>query len=247
MEDIMRVPSRPALVALIVGAALFTRTEANAQVQLFDQVPSVEQLRTILIPESAPSASRRIILPGRQDLPKSQIAQAASLTEAAPQGASAPIASPAAASAAASQSPVAAAEAPAATPKAAVAEPVKAKLANKDEMARAVGFRINFAFNSAIIPQDGAPYLDTLARLLHEERALTVSVEGHTDAVGTEAYNMELSKQRAQAVASYLIQHGAAPEQLEPVGKGKSEPLVANPYDSRNRRVQFNPVAKAAS
>jgi OmpA-OmpF porin, OOP family len=243
-EDIMRFPTRSALAALVIGASLFSRTEAHAQVQLFDGVPSVEQLRTILIPESAPSASRRIIIPGREEMPKSQIAQPASLTEAATQAAPAPPSEPPSASA--PQAPAGDAKAPV-EQKAPVAGPVEPKIVSKDEAARAVGFRINFAFNSSVIPQDGTAYLDALAQLLNEEGALTVSVEGHTDAVGSEAYNMDLSKRRAESVTRYLVQHGVAVEQLQPVGKGKSESLVADPYDARNRRVQFSPVAKAAS
>jgi outer membrane protein OmpA-like peptidoglycan-associated protein len=242
-EDIMRFPTRSALAALVIGASLFARTEAHAQVQLFDEVPSVEQLRTILIPDSAPSASRRIIIPGREEMPRSQITQPASLTEAATQ---LPPPPSKASSASAPQAAADRATAPT-EDKATVAGPVTSKIAGKDEAARAIGFRINFAFNSSLIPQDGTAYLDALAQLLNEERALTVSVEGHTDAVGSEAYNMELSKQRAESVTRYLVEHGVAREQLQPVGKGKSEPLVADPYDARNRRVQFNPLAKAAS
>jgi outer membrane protein OmpA-like peptidoglycan-associated protein len=101
---------------------------------------------------------------------------------------------------------------------------------------------IPFAFNSAVIPVEAYAYLDAMADLLRQERTLVIAVEGHTDAVGGSEYNLELSRRRAEAVMGYLSERGAAMEQLVAVGKGKSEPLVSDPYDGRNRRVQFNRI-----
>jgi outer membrane protein OmpA-like peptidoglycan-associated protein len=65
-------------------------------------------------------------------------------------------------------------------------------------------------------------------------------IEGHTDAVGSDAYNLDLSKRRAVAVALYLVnQMGISPDRLAVAGKGKTEPLTDDPYDAANRRVQF--------
>jgi OOP family OmpA-OmpF porin len=227
MEDIMRFPARSALVALALGSALLAANEAFAQVQMFEEVPSVDQLRTILIPESLPGASRRIVMT-KETAPKLQAVETASLSTPA-------ISNPVPVAAAA---PVAAVPAP---------ERTKAKTLAEGEGATAVGFHINFAFNSAVIPQDSVPYLNSIAGLLHQERRLTLLVEGHTDAVGGEEYNLELSRRRAEAVATYLMERGVAHDQLVPTGKGKSEPLVANPFDGRNRRVQFNRIESATS
>jgi outer membrane protein OmpA-like peptidoglycan-associated protein len=75
---------------------------------------------------------------------------------------------------------------------------------------------------------------------MQQEPSLSLLIEGHTDALGPDRYNFELSERRAIAVARYLVvHHGIAPERLQVAGKGKSEPLLSDPYDPRNRRVQF--------
>ncbi len=64
----------------------------------------------------------------------------------------------------------------------------------------AFGFRINFRFDSAVIPADAYEYLDTVGTVLHSEPEISIVVEGHTDAKGSDAYNMKLSERRAKAV-----------------------------------------------
>jgi outer membrane protein OmpA-like peptidoglycan-associated protein len=68
-------------------------------------------------------------------------------------------------------------------------------------------------------------------------------VEGHTDAIGTDAYNIELSQRRAAAVKQYLVTvHGIEPERLKHIGFGKYRPIEgADPFAAENRRVQFRP------
>jgi len=104
----------------------------------------------------------------------------------------------------------------------------------------AFGFRINFRFDSAVIPADAYEYLDIVGTVLHSEPDVSIVVEGHTDAKGGDAYNMKLSERRAKAVEAYLVKkHQIAVSRIHAVGKGKAEPLVANPFDQTNRRVQF--------
>ena len=104
----------------------------------------------------------------------------------------------------------------------------------------AFGFRINFRFDSAVIPADAYEYLDTVGTVLHSEPDVSIVVEGHTDAKGGDAYNMKLSERRAKAVETYLVQkHRIAVSRIRAVGKGEGEPLTANPFDQTNRRVQF--------
>lgn len=106
-----------------------------------------------------------------------------------------------------------------------------------------IGFRIPFAFNSAELLPEGRPFLDQLGQVMQSEPNLALAVEGHTDARGTDAYNMTLSQKRAKAVQSYLSQVWHVPAQrLSVVGKGKSEPLTPDPFDAENRRVQFRPL-----
>ena len=79
-----------------------------------------------------------------------------------------------------------------------------------------------------------------MGTVLHSEPDVSIVVEGHTDAKGSDAYNMKLSERRAKAVEAYLVQkHQIAVSRIHAVGKGKTEPLTANPFDQTNRRVQF--------
>jgi OOP family OmpA-OmpF porin len=68
-------------------------------------------------------------------------------------------------------------------------------------------------------------------------------VEGHTDDVGSEEYNRELSRERAQSVHRYLLGQGVPPERLDAVvGYGESRPVASNDTSEgrqRNRRVEI--------
>ena len=68
-----------------------------------------------------------------------------------------------------------------------------------------------------------------------------VVIEGHTDAVGSEQYNEELSQRRAQSVRRYLVAtHGIEASRLQAVGLGEHDPLPGrDPLAGENRRVQF--------
>ncbi|MCG5241691.1 OmpA family protein, partial [Azospirillum doebereinerae] len=107
----------------------------------------------------------------------------------------------------------------------------------------AFGFRINFAFNSADIPREFQPYVDAVGGLMTQDNSLVLVVEGHTDAVGSANYNQTLSQRRAVAVGEYLVRvHHIDPQRIAVAGKGPSEPVMADPYDGRNRRVEFKPA-----
>lgn len=100
---------------------------------------------------------------------------------------------------------------------------------------------ITFGTDSSVISADAQNTLDALARALQSDRLAGFSfrVEGHADARGDPGHNMELSKQRAEAVADYLVKtYGILPERLIPVGKGDTEPLNKERIDApENRRV----------
>jgi outer membrane protein OmpA-like peptidoglycan-associated protein len=101
---------------------------------------------------------------------------------------------------------------------------------------------IAFAFDSATLASDAYPLLDNLAEGIKlTDPSTTVNIEGHTDASGTDAYNLLLSERRANAVRDYLIQHhGIAAARLRSSGKGESSPLTPSaPNDAKNRRVEF--------
>lgn len=108
--------------------------------------------------------------------------------------------------------------------------------------AAALSLPVRFAFGSADILPEARSQLDALAKgikLLRADRA--VLVEGHTDAVGDDAYNLGLSKARARAVRDYLVQHhGIEASRLKTVGYGEGRPVEgADPRAAVNRRVQF--------
>jgi outer membrane protein OmpA-like peptidoglycan-associated protein len=256
----MRLMTRVALAALAIGAGLSAQAYAQAQgpaeVRIFEDTPSIEQLRAILIPESLPGASRKIVLPGRDaSAPSSSPVQPAAATAPATAYSSMPVAMPTAMPAAMS-APMPTVDMPtAAAPSMPASMPVSmpavrhqrapapaARQASQQaaqEEPGAVGFHINFAFNSAAIPRENQPQLDRIVQLMHEVPTLALSIEGHTDAVGSVDYNLDLSRQRALSVARYLVSQGVDPERLAAVGKGKSEPLTADPCAPENRRVQF--------
>lgn len=100
---------------------------------------------------------------------------------------------------------------------------------------------ISFEFNSAILTRGAKQQLDSLAAALKTDvlKEDQFRVEGHTDAVGSETYNLELSKRRASAVKRYLMHKGSlGAEKLRSVGKGESDLFdKTNPDAAVNRRV----------
>jgi len=71
----------------------------------------------------------------------------------------------------------------------------------------------------------------------------SVSIEGHTDSQGADAYNLNLSEQRAQAVVTYLIDQGVDGTRLSSIGYGESAPIGDNDTPegrAQNRRIEFN-------
>lgn len=214
------------IAVLASGAMLFLGGTGFAQtVQMFEDAPSVEQLRGIMVPESKAGASRTIVIQRPGQTGYQSAVQPASTAPAAPAQAAAPAAPVAAPSVVAASSVAAVDHEPKATQPA--AEPA------------AVAFRINFAFNSAVLPENAHVMIDRIAQLMKEEPQVKLRIEGHTDAVGSENYNVSLSEQRAESVGQYLVTLGIEPARLTLVGKGKAEPLTRDPYDAANRRVQF--------
>src|SRR4051812_37051822 len=98
---------------------------------------------------------------------------------------------------------------------------------------------INFEFNSSIL-SDGYPSLLRLAELLQQHRDYKVRVTGHTDFVGSGAYNHKLALRRADAVKAFLVKYGVPADQITTAGDGKRSPEVDNKCKEgrfMNRRV----------
>lgn len=100
---------------------------------------------------------------------------------------------------------------------------------------------IAFGLDSADLTEAARANLGVFADALKDDRlsAARFVVEGHTDASGSESYNLELSERRAQAVTSFLLDQGIAREKVEAMGMGKTAPRTADPYDAENRRVEM--------
>jgi outer membrane protein OmpA-like peptidoglycan-associated protein len=111
---------------------------------------------------------------------------------------------------------------------------------------------IRFDYNSADIRTSSMPAVQELGKALSDAslKGSTFVVAGHTDAIGGEGYNQDLSERRADTIKRYLIdKFGIAGTDLVTVGYGKSKPKDPNaPMDPINRRVQVvNMDTKAAS
>lgn len=101
---------------------------------------------------------------------------------------------------------------------------------------------VHFDFNKSNIRKDAEPILDEAAQMLKDEGTVAVICEGHTDSIGSDAYNMRLSRQRADAVRSYLVSHGVPASRIRTEGLGESKPVASNDTaDGRaqNRRVEL--------
>lgn len=102
-------------------------------------------------------------------------------------------------------------------------------------------FRLNFDFDKSNIKDDMVPVLEQALMLLQEKPEMNYVVEGWTDSIGTDAYNLGLSKRRADSVTSWLVKNGIGGGRLEPVGKGESTKFDNTTDDGRyqNRRVEI--------
>ncbi|HEU4562378.1 MAG TPA: OmpA family protein [Longimicrobium sp.] len=101
---------------------------------------------------------------------------------------------------------------------------------------------ILYPFNSVDILPAGRENLRQLAQSLQRYPGTEVLIVGHTDNVGTDAYNMTLSQRRADSARSYLISMGVPGERIRTSGRGESEPVASNETESgrqQNRRVEI--------
>lgn len=106
--------------------------------------------------------------------------------------------------------------------------------------------RLGFTFARADVPETVRFRLDAVAEELNQDRVgAKVEVAGHTDAVGPEGYNQQLSEQRAQTVKDYLVRLGVDAGRISVVGYGESLPRTSNDtVEGRrlNRRVEIRAI-----
>jgi len=103
--------------------------------------------------------------------------------------------------------------------------------------------KVFFDTGKATIQQRSFNLLEQVTALLAENpQVQKIRIEGHTDDVGSDAENMTLSQERAEAVRNFLVKQGVSPERLEAKGFGEERPLIPNTSDRNrtiNRRVEF--------
>ena len=100
---------------------------------------------------------------------------------------------------------------------------------------------IQFDFDKAELRPQHRELLSRIAGVLLTAKGYSIYVYGHTDDVGTESYNLNLSERRARAVRDYLVSAGVSPDIISTRGYGKSSPRVAGTTDearAKNRRVE---------
>jgi OmpA-OmpF porin, OOP family len=103
-------------------------------------------------------------------------------------------------------------------------------------------YGIEFDFNQSTIKPESNPTLERVAAALKNHTALKVEVQGHTDDVGDDAYNLKLSDARAASVVQWLLAHGIGAERLSAKGYGETQPVDDNGSAegrARNRRVEL--------
>ncbi len=102
-----------------------------------------------------------------------------------------------------------------------------------------------FETNKYELQKESFPELNRLAEFLKTNPTVKIEISGHTDNVGSESYNKNLSQQRANTVKQYLISQGCNKNQLISVGYGESKPVETNATEegrAKNRRVEFKVI-----
>jgi len=104
---------------------------------------------------------------------------------------------------------------------------------------------VAFQAGSANFTPESDSALAQLLSLLRQFPGSRVRIEGHTDNTGPDAVNLRVSRERAAAVANYLMARGIPSDQLIVTGYGSTQPIADNSTESgrsRNRRIEVNPV-----
>jgi OOP family OmpA-OmpF porin len=100
----------------------------------------------------------------------------------------------------------------------------------------------NFDFNKAVLRPDGKAKVDHAIKVLQDNPSVRLSIEGHTDSVGSDAYNQKLSERRANATKEYMVSKGISASRLTTHGFGESKPVASNKTAegrAENRRVEL--------
>lgn len=105
-----------------------------------------------------------------------------------------------------------------------------------------VALYINFDFGKATIRPDSQPIIKQIVEMLKSNPDLKLSVEGHTDNVGSPKSNKTLSEERAKAVVAAIVGEGIDPKRMSALGHGQDKPIADNKTEegrAKNRRVEL--------
>jgi len=102
-----------------------------------------------------------------------------------------------------------------------------------------------FDFDKSILKNEGKNKLDDLASKVKAINLEVVIAIGHTDSIGSDAYNQKLSVRRAESVKAYLVSKGVEPNRIYTEGKGEKQPVASNKTKEgrqKNRRVEIEVI-----
>jgi len=99
-----------------------------------------------------------------------------------------------------------------------------------------------FDFDKSNVKPEAAAILDRLVAFMNENKDKKASLSGHTDSIGTEAYNQALSERRVNSVKDYVVKKGVDSSRVSGQGFGESKPIADNKTKegrAKNRRVEI--------
>ena len=102
-----------------------------------------------------------------------------------------------------------------------------------------------FDFDKSVLKPEGKAKLDDLANKVKAINLEVVIAIGHTDSIGSDAYNQKLSVRRAESVKAYLVSKGVEPNRIYTEGKGEKQPVASNKTKEgrqKNRRVEIEVI-----
>lgn len=114
-----------------------------------------------------------------------------------------------------------------------------------EENATIVLNNIFFDFDSHVLRDNSKPELNRIVTMMKERASMQVEIAGHTDAIGSEKYNLGLSGRRATSVSKYLVSQGVDEKRISVVFYGETKPIAENKTKAgqrKNRRVEFKVV-----